>query len=308
MTTTLRPSTTASIETPMDVVTRRRLFFFQEDFSLAPLTYPSFTAQAASYEEYLANLTAALASDLEVFPEVFLAPFRVADYDSWATSYELDPDLDKTLATYLAAFDFEILISVSDPGVVYALATTDYMNNLALAAIHHRLSSGDEDDHLRGLADLKEDGEETADVFTDFLASVVTGTATITYNLEFNVDGSVGNSVDLGGEIAIHRCGDHVHAETAEHNALLSTAFVLSLLSPASFVVRCFEEELHPRSGLPLKTIYGFYVDRDGFKGLNAAQIFDALCTDNEGSPIPPEEGVTYADAPNLELPDTLIS
>lgn len=291
-----------TIDPPLDVVTRRRLFYFQEDFSLAPLTYPSLATPDYTYDEYLSNMAAILNLDLTRFPEVFLAPFRVADFDRWATDNELDPDTADTRNAYLAAFDYDSMMSVTNPDVIYAIAATDYMATLAISALHHRMSDGDEEDHVDALADLMEDGEHAASHFADFLSTTLSSDAIVTYNVEINVDGAVGNAVKLSNDLVVHLCGDHIHADTPEHYAMLVSAFALSQLSPASFFVHCFEDETNARTGHPLKTLYGFYVDRDGLKGLSSAQIFDYFCTDEDGGPIPPEEGVVYADSPDIEF------
>jgi hypothetical protein len=145
-----------------------------------------------------------------------------------------------------------------------------------------------------------DDGEHVASHFADFLLSTLSSDAIVTYNVEINVDGSVGNAVKVANDLVIHLCGDHIHADTPEHYAMLVSAFALSQLSPASVFVRSFEDEDHPRTGRPLTTLYGFYVDREGLKGLSASQIFDVYCTDAAGDPVPPEEGVTYADSPDI--------
>jgi hypothetical protein len=291
-----------TIDPPLDVATRRRLFYFQEDFSLAPLTYPSLSAPDYTYDEYLSNMAAILSLDLTRFPEVFLAPFRVADFDRWASANEFNPDSAEARNAYLAAFDFDSLMSVTNPDIIYAISATDYMATLAIAALHHRMTDGDEEDHVEALEDLMDDGEHVASHFADFLLSTLSSSAIVTYNVEINVDASVGSTVKLSNDLVIHLCGDHIHADSPEHYAMLVSAFALSQLSPASVFVRSFEDEDHPRTGRPLTTLYGFYVDRDGLKGLSASQIFDYFCTDEAGGPIPPEEGVVYADAPDIEF------
>jgi len=94
------------------------------------------------------------------------------------------------------------------------MAATDYMTTLAMSALHQRDLSGEEEDHVEAYYDLMDDAELALSIFFNFLSKTISSVAEVAYNVEINVDGSVGGSVRLGGTIEVYLCEDHVHTAT----------------------------------------------------------------------------------------------
>lgn len=75
----------------------------------------------------------------------------------------------------------------------------------------------------------------------------------------------------------------------------------------ASVVLRSFTDEIaHTRPDgceIPLKLVRGWVVSGQALHPLEEAAMFDAHCLDSaSGEPLPPEEGVRYTDAPEIDL------
>lgn len=286
-----------TVDPPLDVLTRRRLFYYQEDYILAPLAYPALAAPGPTYDEYLTKMVEAVTDDLSKFETVLIAPFRLRDFDTWAASHDLDPDSVATRDRYLATYDYDDLVTVTNPDVLYALSVTDYFATCAIQILHDDMPiSADQDEHMSALEDLMEEGDDILNGLLDFLATVTSTSSIVSYEVQTSNEDNP-DAVVMAGNLDVVRCHDHVHAESPQYIASLHGALSLSLLTHGSFLVRCFEVECHPRSGHPLKTVYGFHVTSDGIRGLSTAELFNQLCTDANGDIIPPEEGVTCADA-----------
>ncbi|MFV2198544.1 hypothetical protein [Nocardiopsis sp. LOL_012] len=75
----------------------------------------------------------------------------------------------------------------------------------------------------------------------------------------------------------------------------------------AAVVLRSFTDEvsrvLDNGAEVPVKLVRGWSAAEHRLEPLSEAEMFDAHCTDAaSGEPIPPERGVVYTDAPEVDL------
>lgn len=104
---------------------------------------------------------------------------------------------------------------------------------------------------------------------------------------------------------AVERRGDRFEVELPAVIEGLCTALARGDL--ASVVLRSFTDEIaHTRPDgvdIPVKLVRGWVVSDQSLYPLDEAAMFDAHCIDAaSGEPLPPEEGVMYTDAPEIDL------
>jgi hypothetical protein len=293
----MNPGTPTPVGTAIDHVTLRRLFYYNSDYTRAYERYATFDAPADSYQTYLHSLAVALDEDVEHYGEVLLFPLRVDDFETWAASCALAADSPRTREEYLASIPTEEFHHISDPEVLFALITINIMSTLGSAMLHEMLV-GMSEEEARGVTELVLDNAALAfDQITEFLEAAIVSTAIITYKALGFYNGK---PAEVTGDLDLFLRAGSLHARSPEHMTVLSSIMPLGVQQSAFLTVRCFLNETDPRTGFPLKMLYGWHLSPDGLSGMSAAELFDVACTEPDGSPRPPEEGVTYAGTDTL--------
>ncbi|WP_017608565.1 hypothetical protein [Nocardiopsis xinjiangensis] len=104
---------------------------------------------------------------------------------------------------------------------------------------------------------------------------------------------------------AVERRGEGFRVELPAVVERLCTALARGDL--ASVVLRSFTDEVsHTRTDgvdIPVKLVRGWWACDRTLYPLDETAMFDAHCMDAaSGEPLPPEEGVRYTDAPEIDL------
>ncbi|WP_028649436.1 hypothetical protein [Nocardiopsis sp. CNT312] len=95
---------------------------------------------------------------------------------------------------------------------------------------------------------------------------------------------------------------------TVEHAAVVERlCAALAEGAPAAVVLRSFTDRvshtLADGTAIPAEVVRGWTAGGGALLPLDEARMFDAHCTDAaSGEPLPPERGVVYADAPEIDL------
>ena len=104
---------------------------------------------------------------------------------------------------------------------------------------------------------------------------------------------------------AVDRWADHFEVE---HPVVIERLHMaLTGQTPAALIVRTFTDRVHETRPdgtiIPLKLVRGWRVEYRRLVPLDEAQMFDAHCMDAaSGEPVPPEAGVEYVSAPEVDL------
>lgn len=103
-------------------------------------------------------------------------------------------------------------------------------------------------------------------------------------------------------------CSTAVDEQGIEHPEVAQLIDILVMRGDlASLVVRTFGDEIAYTipggTSVPFKEVAGWLLDSGTAKPLSAQQCMDAHCSNTEtGAILSPERGVTYKDAPDLDL------
>ncbi len=104
---------------------------------------------------------------------------------------------------------------------------------------------------------------------------------------------------------AVDRWADHFEVE---HPVVIERLHMaLTGQTPAALIVRTFTDRVHETRPdgtiIPLKLVRGWRVEYRRLVPLDEAQMFNAHCIDAaSGEPVPPEAGVEYVSAPEVDL------
>lgn len=104
---------------------------------------------------------------------------------------------------------------------------------------------------------------------------------------------------------AIDRRGKEIEVERPEVVERLCATVLVG--ASAAVVLRILTDQvshtLPDGTDLPLSLLLGWWLDGRTLHPLDEAAMFDAHCTDAaSGEPIPPEPGVKYTNAPEVDL------
>ncbi|MFE3459278.1 hypothetical protein ACFXKD_17185 [Nocardiopsis aegyptia] len=115
--------------------------------------------------------------------------------------------------------------------------------------------------------------------------------------LTLNTGHAMSTAVDVRGEDF-----DIEHPEVVERLCAAVTR-----PSPSALVLRTFTDRvshtLPDGTAVPIKLVRGWRVGEHTLYPLDEAEMFDAHCTDAaSGEPLPPERGVEYTSAPEIDL------
>ena len=106
---------------------------------------------------------------------------------------------------------------------------------------------------------------------------------------------------------AVDRRADHFEVE---HPVVIERLHMaLTGQTPTALILRTFTDRVHDTRPdgtiIPVKLVRGWRVYHRRLVPLDEAQMFDAHCVDAaSGEPVPPEAGVEYVSAPEVDLSD----
>lgn len=112
-------------------------------------------------------------------------------------------------------------------------------------------------------------------------------------------------SFRYGMSTAVDRRADHFEVE---HPVVIERLHMaLTADTPAALIVRTFTDRVHETRAdgtiVPVKLLRGWRVWHRRLVPLDEAQMFDAHCMDAaSGEPMPPEAGVEYVSASEIDL------
>jgi hypothetical protein len=278
-----RPQLRATLETTIVSLTLIP-FYRPESFVYAQENWSSFEASGVSYEDYLNEARELIGDELDRRGHALVALVRAEDVDTWAGNAGLDADDPDTRLSYFSSVGSGGALSITSLTTLELLLEADALSYLRLQVLAQ--ATGDD---VIALGERVEDSddlsEEIYEQLGEFLEEVTVTTCAISFFASAKVDGT---EVSSHGEILITREDEGVGAATREEDELLWEVIGLGTVGQVALMIRRIDAD-KGRS-----TLYGYSIGPTGLAGMSEAEIFDTSCTDEDGGPIPPEDGVTY--------------